>query len=194
MAFDWNFGEEWQRKSKGKLPGKKSPDAGAAGADPLDELLGGLEQFSDTQAWELPAAEPLDLQSIQYPPVPVRNETREKIEYLKQVITNLEHRTAEVQWQSAYDTAKTYKVNYPEELNEAQFKAATTTEGPLLAIAGAGSGKTRIIVFRLLFLIESGIPPSDILLLTFTRKAAKEMKSRAQSLLAGQNVGQVMGG
>ncbi|MGM0551218.1 MAG: UvrD-helicase domain-containing protein [Bacteroidota bacterium] len=194
MAFDWNFGEEWQRKSKGKLPGKKNKADASAADDPLDDLLGSLEQFTDHQAWELPAAEPLDLQSIQYPPVPVRNETREKIEYLKQVITDLEHRTARVQWQSAFDPARKYKVNYREELNEPQFKAATTTEGPLLAIAGAGSGKTRIIVFRLLFLIESGIPPSDILLLTFTRKAAKEMKSRAQSLLAGQNVGQVMGG
>ena len=106
MAFDWNFGEEWQHNSKGKLPAKKSKAENPAHEDPLDDLLGSLEQFSDQQAWELPAAEPLDLHAIQYPPVPIRNETREKIEYLKQVITDLEQRTAEVQWQSTFDPGK----------------------------------------------------------------------------------------
>ena len=63
-------------------------------------------------------------------------------------------------------------INYQQELNPAQYEAATTLDGPLLVVAGAGSGKTRTIVYRLARLIEEGVPPQQILLLTFTRKAA----------------------
>ena len=64
-------------------------------------------------------------------------------------------------------------------LNPSQFQAATTTEGPVLVIAGAGSGKTRVIEYRVLNIVRQKITPSSILLLTFTRKAAREMLSRA---------------
>lgn len=64
-------------------------------------------------------------------------------------------------------------------LNQAQLDAATTIEGPVLVIAGAGAGKTRVIEYRVLHLIQSNIPPSSVLLLTFTRRAAREMLSRA---------------
>ncbi|MFA5039338.1 MAG: ATP-dependent helicase [Candidatus Omnitrophota bacterium] len=64
-------------------------------------------------------------------------------------------------------------------LNPAQLDAVTTIEGPLLVVAGAGTGKTRVIEYRALYMIEKGIPPEQILLLTFTRKAAREMLSRA---------------
>ncbi len=64
-------------------------------------------------------------------------------------------------------------------LNDAQYEAVTTLDGPLLVIAGAGSGKTRVIEYRALNLVKSGINPSSILLLTFTRRAASEMISRA---------------
>ena len=77
-------------------------------------------------------------------------------------------------------------IDYARELNPAQFEAATTLDGPVLVIAGAGSGKTRTIVYRLARLVESGVPASSILLLTFTRKAAREMIERAQLLLGRQ--------
>ena len=84
-------------------------------------------------------------------------------------------------------------IDYAAELNEAQYRAATTTEGPILVIAGAGSGKTRTIVYRLAYLVEQGVPPETILLLTFTRKASGEMLHRAGELL-GQHLHTVSGG
>ncbi len=65
------------------------------------------------------------------------------------------------------------------QLNPSQFAAVTTTEGPVLVIAGAGSGKTRVIEYRVLHLVEKKVNPHSILLLTFTRGAAREMISRA---------------
>ncbi|MFV0422601.1 ATP-dependent helicase [Oleidesulfovibrio sp.] len=87
-------------------------------------------------------------------------------------------------------------IDYKNELNPAQYEAATTLEGPMLVIAGAGSGKTRTVVYRLANMVEQGISASNILLLTFTRKAAQEMQNRAAQLL-GQSaamVGGVQGG
>ena len=76
-----------------------------------------------------------------------------------------------------------YKVNYEEDLNEAQLEAVKSKDGPILVIAGAGSGKTKTLTYRVARLIEDGIKPENILLLTFTKKAAAEMLSRATIVL-----------
>ena len=79
------------------------------------------------------------------------------------------------------------------ELNAAQYEAVTTVEGPVLVIAGAGSGKTRTLVYRVAYLMQHGVPPEKILLLTFTRKAAQEMLWRSGRLL-NDTCSRVIGG
>ncbi len=74
-------------------------------------------------------------------------------------------------------------IDYKKELNQAQYEAVTSTEGPHLVIAGAGSGKTRVLVYRTAYLVEQGVDPRSILLLTFTRRAASQMLERASHIL-----------
>ncbi|MFZ0724282.1 MAG: ATP-dependent helicase [Desulfobacterales bacterium] len=74
-------------------------------------------------------------------------------------------------------------IDYQKELNAAQLEAVMFDDGPLLVIAGAGSGKTRTLTYRVARLVEAGVPPPAILLLTFTRKASAEMLMRACRLL-----------
>jgi DNA helicase-2/ATP-dependent DNA helicase PcrA len=76
-----------------------------------------------------------------------------------------------------------FRLHYEKALNPSQLEAVTCTEGPLLVIAGAGSGKTRTLTYRVAHLVEKGISPASILLLTFTRKASQEMLRRATRLL-----------
>jgi DNA helicase II / ATP-dependent DNA helicase PcrA len=74
-------------------------------------------------------------------------------------------------------------INYEAELNAEQLPVVQTGDGPCLVLAGAGSGKTRTVTYRVAWLLEHGIPPERILLLTFTNKAAKEMITRVEMLL-----------
>jgi len=76
------------------------------------------------------------------------------------------------------------KLGIEKQLNGPQLQAATSIEGPLLIIAGAGSGKTRVITYRIAYMLEKGIPQAAILALTFTNKAAKEMEIRVKELTA----------
>ncbi|HEV7426021.1 MAG TPA: ATP-dependent helicase [Thermoanaerobaculia bacterium] len=78
---------------------------------------------------------------------------------------------------------KQYRVRYEDDLNQEQLDVVMAGEGPMLVIAGAGSGKTRALTYRVSRLIEDGVDPSDILLLTFTNKAAREMLSRVEQLV-----------
>ncbi len=79
------------------------------------------------------------------------------------------------------------KHDFIKELNEKQAEAVTYGDGPLLVVAGAGSGKTRTLAYRVAYLIDKGIPPERILLLTFTRRAANEMIKRAASVLGEES-------
>src|SRR5438874_7719115 len=79
--------------------------------------------------------------------------------------------------------ATTINIDYAAELNEQQLAAVTAPPGPLLVIAGAGSGKTRTLTYRVAYLLENGIDPRNVLLLTFTNKAAREMLVGVTNLL-----------
>jgi ATP-dependent DNA helicase UvrD/PcrA len=84
-------------------------------------------------------------------------------------------------------------LDYTAALNPQQLAAVTAADGPSLVIAGAGSGKTRTLIYRVAYLIDKGVDPTSILLLTFTRKAAQEMLQRA-GLLIGARSERVAGG
>src|SRR5882724_7956148 len=85
------------------------------------------------------------------------------------------------------------QIDYAKELNGQQYAAVTAPPGPSLVIAGAGSGKTRTLIYRVAYLLEQGIPADRILLLTFTNKAAKEMMRRVSDLL-GHELAALWGG
>ena len=83
----------------------------------------------------------------------------------------------------ARSSSTPYTIPYEKVLNDPQLKAVMFNDGPILVIAGAGSGKTRTLTYRVARLVENGISPKSILLLTFTRKASMEMLGRASRLL-----------
>ena len=133
-----------------------------------------------------------DTQAYNYPMLD--DDTRIKIAKLRQSIARLEANLLtpdSVAKEANTDTnfnnnsiLEQSSVDYAGELNQSQLLAATTIKGKVLVIAGAGSGKTKTLTYRTSYLIESGASPSSILLLTFTRKAADEIKGRVKALLA----------
>jgi len=122
----------------------------------------------------------------------VSSDVKKKIDRLQIITNSIEQNIVRTTCKKDY--VKKFRIDYEKNLNEAQYIAVTTIEGPLLVIAGAGTGKTRAIVYRVAFLLENEIPPQQILLLTFTRKAANEMLSRTTSLLNDIRCQKVMGG
>src|SRR6056297_899968 len=129
-----------------------------------------------------------------YPPIEMSDQTQERIDELKQIADSIEKQKHQLDYPGKDLVQGDYKIDYARQLNEAQLTAVTSTRGPLLVIAGAGSGKTRVIVYRVSYLIENQVDPGKILLLTFTRKAAHEMLTRVEQLLKDTRAGRVMGG
>ena len=85
------------------------------------------------------------------------------------------------------------KIDFQAELNADQFQAVTAPFGPALVLAGAGSGKTRTLTYRVAYLLTEGVSPEEILLLTFTNKASKQMLERVEEL-TGAGANRFLGG
>ncbi len=92
-----------------------------------------------------------------------------------------------------HNITSSVRLNYDKELNQEQLEVVTHPDGPMLVLAGAGTGKTRTVTYRVAHLINTGISPANILLLTFTNKAAREMMRRVE-LLIGRNIQELFGG
>jgi len=126
-----------------------------------------------------------------YEQLDIDDDTNFNIKELKRITDSIDSRLITT---NERKLKRTFKIDYAKELNSQQFAAVTELDYPLLVIAGAGSGKTRVITYKVSYLIENGIDPSEILLLTFTRKAANEMLERVQKLLGDKSISKVLGG
>jgi DNA helicase-2/ATP-dependent DNA helicase PcrA len=157
----------------------------------IDDIIAGLTFDLESTT----SLSDLDLESLiqswEDEVMELSEEDLQKISELKAITDTMGDRLL---GKSSTNLPDTFKINYAAELNDNQLKAVVHTENPLLVIAGAGSGKTRVITYKVAYLIEKGMIPSQILLLTFTRKAADEMTERVQKLLSDKKSGDVLGG
>jgi DNA helicase-2/ATP-dependent DNA helicase PcrA len=157
----------------------------------LKQITGAVAVQPKTGAEELKDIQSIDLK--EYPEMEISDELDRKISELRQIAVSIESKKIDEGGYGQQDLSK-FKVNYLSALNPAQLAAVLITEKPVLVIAGAGSGKTRVIVHRVSYLIERGVDAQSILLLTFTRKASREMLDRVETLLQDKRVGNVTGG
>ena len=162
----------------------------------LEDFLSEVEDNDDgvesSGSGKLP--ELYNLKPDDYPEIDTPDDIKDKINQLKLIADAIERKQTTLEYSEEQLTHGNFKINYVNQLNENQLNAVTTLKGPLLVIAGAGSGKTRVIVYRVSYLLENNIDPRQILLLTFTRKAAHEMISRVEELLQDNRGSKVVGG
>lgn len=121
----------------------------------------------------------------------IGKELKKSIAGLKRTIVQLE-KNIDTDIISVDDSK--YRISYSKDLNKSQLRAVVTISGKTLVIAGAGSGKTRTLIYRTSYLLENGIPEKNILLLTFTKKAANEIKNRVNTLLGNDNANKITTG
>ena len=130
-------------------------------ADSFLDLVGDLamrQKIRSSSYTDQPGTDLTTITLNDFPEVDSTEQTLKKIEELKSIISSIETRsneTAEVQ------LTKNYKIDYRRELNKTQLEAVTTINGQVLVIAGAGSGKTRVIVHRVAFMLENQIDPGE---------------------------------
>jgi DNA helicase II / ATP-dependent DNA helicase PcrA len=173
--------------------GKKNGNEESA-SDAFLDLVGDLalrQKLQSSQYSDHPLTDLATVSLSDFPEVDSTEQVLEKMEELKSIIRSIESKSNEVQ---KVELTRKFRINYQGELNDTQLDAVTTLNGPVLVIAGAGSGKTRVIVHRVAYMLENDIDPNEILLLTFTRKAASEMIGRVQRLLNDNKAQKVFGG
>ena len=160
----------------------------------LDEVIKGLI-FSSNNKSPFISTSYINLsetfENYDFEEIAIQDDLKYKIDELKQITDSIDGKIISPE---AFPPEKKFKIDYQRELNPQQLAAVTTTEIPLLVIAGAGSGKTRVITYKVSYLIENKVDPGSILLLTFTKKAATEMLNRVAKLLADKSTGNVLGG
>jgi len=169
---------------------KDQEDSGKSFLDSIEGLAARLKAGSSGAIAPV-KSDLADFSSDDYPEIETTDKTARKIEELQSIIASIESRP---RFQDQITFNRNYRINYIGELNRAQLEAVKTINGPVLVIAGAGSGKTRVIVYRVAFMMENGVDPEEMLLLTFTRKAAAEMLGRVQQLLKDNSAQKVFGG
>jgi DNA helicase II / ATP-dependent DNA helicase PcrA len=192
------------QKSRGIIPEETetgsdkimSSRQGVNREDLLNEFLNRITPHETNPELAWYHDQPVNFRSISAADFPVMESStklEKKILELQGIAESIEKKKAETESIGMTDFSK-FKINYAHALNPAQLAGVVSIDKPMLCIAGAGSGKTRVIVHRVSYMIEKGIDPQSILLLTFTRKAAQEMLLRVETLLQDKNVGKVTGG